>query len=90
MGSMLMMYGLILAGFYFLMIAPQRKRAKEHTKMLGELKPGDAVITAAGIFGTIAAFRGDRVVVKVSDNTRVEMLKSSIQAKVADDDKSDS
>lgn len=85
MGSMLLMYGLILAGFYFLLIAPQRKRAKEHAKMLSELKPGETVLTNSGIFGTITAFRGDRVVIKISDNTRIEMLKSSIQARVSDD-----
>lgn len=89
MGSMLLMYGLLLAGFYFLMIAPQRKKAKEHTQMLSQLKPGDAVLTGAGIYGTVTAFRGDRVVVKIADNTRVEMLKTAIQVKLVDDDKAD-
>lgn len=89
MTSMLLIYGLMIFGFYFLFIAPQRKRMKEQQKMLAELKPGDNVLTSFGVFGTISQFRGDRVVVKIADNTRIEMLKSAIQAKITGDAKPD-
>ena len=44
---------LLMVGFWFLLIQPQRKKQKEHQKMLTELKPGDKVVTAGGIVGTI-------------------------------------
>ena len=45
--------GLMFAAMYFLLIAPQRKKQKEHDALLKALKTGDDIITSAGIFGTI-------------------------------------
>ncbi len=73
---------LIFAAFWFLLIAPQRKRQKELEKTLGELKPGDSIVTSSGIFGRIESIRDDRFVVKISDNgTKVELLKSHVQGR---------
>ncbi|MGC9451454.1 MAG: preprotein translocase subunit YajC [Oceanipulchritudo sp.] len=72
---------LLMVGFWFLLIQPQRKKQKEHQKMLTELKPGDKVITAGGICGVITHARKDRFQVKVDDNTRIDVLKGSITAR---------
>ncbi len=74
--------GLFIAGMWFLLIAPQRKKQKEHDKMLGELKAGDSVMTNGGIFGVIAAVKPDRMVLKVADNARIEIHKNFIQNKI--------
>lgn len=71
---------LLMVGFWFLLIQPQRKKQKEHSQMLTQLKPGDKVVTAGGICGTITHVKKDRFQVKIDDNTRIEVLKSSIQS----------
>ena len=71
---------LLMVGFWFLLIQPQRKKQKEHAKMLTELKPGDKVITAGGLCGVITHVKKDRFQIKVDDNTRVDIIKGSITA----------
>jgi preprotein translocase subunit YajC len=73
---------LLLGGFYFLFIAPQRKKQKEHEKMLAALQSGDEVITTGGIFGTITIVKDDRFVVRIADNTKVELGKGFVQTVV--------
>jgi preprotein translocase subunit YajC len=70
---------LLMVGFWFLMIQPQRKKQKEHQQMLTELKPGDKVVTAGGICGVITLVKKDRFQIKIDDNTRVDVLKASVQ-----------
>lgn len=55
----------IFVVFYFLMVRPQRKRQKEHGKLVQDLKKGDRVITAGGIYGEIESLDQDTVVLKV-------------------------
>lgn len=85
-GSMLMqMLPLVLmfAAMYFLLIAPQRKKQKEHEKMLGGLKAGDEIITTGGIYGTITNVKEDRFIVRVGDNTqKLEIGKGFVHALV--------
>jgi preprotein translocase subunit YajC len=86
-GSFLATWGILIPLFlimYLLLIRPQRKRQKEHQKLLSELKKGDRVVTNSGLFGTIFAIQDDKnkVVLKISDDIKVEFLKSSIAAKV--------
>ena len=73
---------LIFAAMYFLMIAPQRKKQKEHVKMLDALSTGDEVITAGGIYGEITNKKDDRFVVRIADGTKVEIGKAFIHALV--------
>ncbi len=74
---------LIFAIFYFLVIRPQSKRQKEMAQMISSLKQGDRVLTSGGMFGTIHSIKDDNVVVlKVADQVRVEVLKTSIQSVV--------
>jgi preprotein translocase subunit YajC len=73
---------LLFAAMYFLMIAPQRKKQKEHEKMLKSLESGDEVVTTGGIFGVITNVKDDRFVVRVADNTKIEIGKAFVQTVV--------
>lgn len=78
---------LLFAAFYFLLIAPQRKKQKEHDRMLRELKTGDEVITTGGIYGAITSVKEDRFIVRIGDNNqKVEVGKGFIHAVVKKSD----
>ena len=77
---MIIGYVLLFAAMYFFMIAPQRKKQKEHERMLKSLESGDEVMTTGGIFGTITNVKEDRFIVRISDNTKVEVGKSFVTA----------
>jgi preprotein translocase subunit YajC len=80
-GSMLstvIMLGLVFGIFYFLMVRPQQKKAKERQKMLDAVKKGDKVVTAGGIHGTIAGIDDKSVLVQVADNVKLKMERSAI------------
>ena len=83
MGGMIWML-LLIVGFWFLIIAPQRKKQKQHDKMLTELKNGDDIVTLGGIYGTIANVKNDRIVVKIADGVRIEVTKNSISGLAQD------
>ncbi|HEY5228091.1 MAG TPA: preprotein translocase subunit YajC [Opitutaceae bacterium] len=71
---------LMLGGMYFLFIAPQRKKQKETEKMLKALQTGDEIVTTGGIYGVITNVKDDRFVIRVSENTKIEVAKAFIQA----------
>jgi len=73
---------LMVAAIWFLIIAPQRKKQKEHTKMLETLGTGDEVITAGGIYGEITNKKDDRFVIRIAENTKIEVGKAFIQTVV--------
>lgn len=65
--------------FYFLLIRPQQKKAKELQAMIGQLKKGDKVVTTGGILGTISSIQDDYVVLTIGEaDTKMEVLKSAI------------
>jgi preprotein translocase subunit YajC len=61
-----------------LLIKPQQKRAKEHKKMIENLKKGDKVITSGGIYGVVEAVGNNTVTVKVAENVKVKLGKAYI------------
>jgi len=71
-------YALMFAAMYFFMIAPQRKKQKEHEKLLKSLQSGDEIVTTGGIFGTITNVKEDRFVVRIADNTKIEIGKAFV------------
>ena len=74
---------LLFGAMYFLLIAPQRKKQKAHEKMLTELKAGDEVVTAGGIYGTITSVKDDRFIVRIGDNNaKIEVGKGFISTVV--------
>ena len=73
---------LILAAFYFLLIRPQQKRQKAHKQMVNELSPGDDVLTAGGILGTVTAVSDHYITLRIADNVEIKIQKSTISAVV--------
>ena len=69
---------LLFAAMYFLMIAPQRKKQKAHEALLKSLATGDEIVTTGGIYGTITNVKEDRFVVRIADNTKIEIGKSFV------------
>jgi preprotein translocase subunit YajC len=71
-------YLFIAVIFYFLLIAPMRKRQKALSQMVDSLKKGDRIVTSGGIYGEIAGVDGETVILKVADNVRIKLAKSAI------------
>ncbi len=76
--SLLPMFGLLLL-FYFLLIRPQTKRAKEQKQMVDNLQRGDEVITNGGILGQVLNVSENYVIIEIASATEVTVLKSSVQ-----------
>lgn len=72
---------LILGMMYFTMMRPQRKQQKERQEMMTQLKNGDKVITAAGIFGVIDSISEDSAVLKLESGATMRVTRNSIVAK---------
>ena len=69
---------LMFVVLYFLMIRPQTKKAKEHKKMVEELKRGDRVITSGGIIGTVERIiDNEKIEVEIAENIKVEILRTN-------------
>jgi preprotein translocase subunit YajC len=64
--------------FYFLLIAPQRKKAKAHSAMLEGLKAGDRVVTNGGIYGTVVGVDEQKVQLRVADQVKIDVAKHAI------------
>ena len=79
---------LIFVIFYFFLIRPQQKKVKEHKLMVENLKRGDKVITSGGIIGTVERIiDGDKAEISITDNVKVEVIKSTgIQALINNTD----
>jgi len=79
---------LIFVIFYFLLIRPQQKRAKEHRQMLESIKRGDKVITSGGVYGLVESVSDKTVVLKIADNVKVKFGKGYVAAirSTADED----
>ena len=69
---------LIIVVFYFFMIRPQMKKAKDHKKFVEELKKGDKVITTSGIHGKIVDLNETTFLIEVESGTKIRFEKSSV------------
>lgn len=81
-GFFLVMF-LIFGIFYFLLIRPQQKRAKDHQVYLGNLKKGDAVVTNGGIHGVITGLTDKIVTLEIADKVRVKVSRQHILGSAA-------
>jgi len=68
----------MFAIFYFLLIRPQQKRAKQHKEMIDALKSGDQVVTAGGIHGKVVAIQDKVVTLEVAAGVRIKVNRISI------------
>lgn len=70
---------LIMAVFYFLMIRPQQRRAKEHATAVSNIRRGDTIVTSSGMIGKVTKVIDDNeIMVEVAENTRIKFVKSMI------------
>jgi preprotein translocase subunit YajC len=76
--TFLLMMGLFFVIFYFMMIRPQSKRAKEHRAMLAALAVGDEVVTGGGILGRVTEVGETFVTVEVADGVKLKVQKSQV------------
>ena len=78
---------LIVVVFYFLLIRPQQRKAKDHKTMLDALRRGHRVVTGGGIIGTVARVDNpEEVTVDIADGVRVRVLRSTISSVLAKPD----
>src|SRR3989338_7381839 len=70
---------LLFVIFYFLLIRPQQKKQKDHANMLEKLDKNDEVITAGGVHATVISVGVKTVILRIADNVKIEIEKSSIQ-----------
>ncbi len=72
---------LIILVFYFLLVIPQQRRQKKHQEMINSLKRGDKVVTTGGIHGIISDIKETTFILKIDENTKIEIEKNSIAYK---------
>ncbi len=72
---------LMFVVFYFLLIRPQQKKAREHQNMLSNLKRGDTIITNGGLMGKITGLTDKTVTLEVAEKIRLRVLRSHIAGK---------
>ncbi|MFP4087727.1 MAG: preprotein translocase subunit YajC [Desulfobacteraceae bacterium] len=69
---------LMFAIFYFLLIRPQQKKAKQHKQLLSSLKKGDRIVSSGGLHGLITGIADDVVTVEIAPKVRVKISRGSI------------
>jgi len=74
----IVMLALMVAIFYFLLIRPQQKRAKQHKELIDSLKVGDQVVTAGGLHGRVAGIQDDILSLEVATGVRIKVNRSAI------------
>ena len=79
MGLLNLLFPIILiAAFYFLLIRPQQKRAKEHQAMLSKIATGDEVVTTGGILGRVADVGDGFLTLEIADGVRIKVQKAQV------------
>jgi preprotein translocase subunit YajC len=84
-GGFLIILILIFGLMYFLMIRPQRQQQRTHQEMLNNLKVGDEVITAGGIYGDVVGVEPDRVSLEIAEDVEIEVARRAIASIVVPD-----
>lgn len=76
--SFYIMMGLMVLIFYFFMIRPQQKKAKDQKKFIEDIQRGDNVVTIGGIHGRVAELEGETIILEVEKGGRIKLNKSAI------------
>jgi preprotein translocase subunit YajC len=76
---------LIFVVFYFLLIRPQQKKAKQHQEMLGKLKKNDEVMTSGGIYGKVVTLADNVVTLEVAPNVRIRVSRPQISTVITNE-----
>lgn len=83
--DVLLPFALILVAFYFLILRPQRTRARQAEQLQSRLAPGVEVMTTSGLFGTVNEIRDDSVVLQLSPGATVRVAKAAVGRIVTED-----
>ena len=75
----LIMLGVLFAAFYFILIRPQAKRAKEHKALIAALAKGDEVVTAGGVLGKVTNLSDGYVTVDIADGVEIKVQRQAVQ-----------
>jgi preprotein translocase subunit YajC len=75
----LIMLGVLFAAFYFILIRPQAKRAKEHKSMIAALAKGDEVVTGGGVLGRVTNLGDTYVTVDIAEGVEIKVQRQAIQ-----------
>ena len=86
MMSTVIMFGLIIVIFYFMILRPQQKKAKERTKLLESLQKGDKVITVGGVYATVVHLEEKTVLVQIADDVKIKLERTAISTIMRDAD----
>ena len=77
---LIIIYGALFAGMYFLLIRPQRKRQKEEKKQRENLQIGDEIVTIGGLYGRVVSLKEDTFVIEsISDHTKLTFSRAALQ-----------
>ncbi len=77
-------FALMAVVFYFLLIAPERRRRKQMSEMLAGLKNGDRVITSGGIHGRVVGLTDQIIQLRIAEGVKIEVSRSAVATKLAD------
>ena len=77
--GMIIPLSMIMVVFYFLLIRPQQKKAREHAELMGKVTRGDTIVTSGGLIGRVKKVIDERELeVEIADNVRVRIVRSAI------------
>ncbi len=80
MWLMIVYFAVIIVAFYFLLIRPQRKKAKDEKKMRDSLQVGDEIVTIGGIYGRVISLKDDTIVIESkSDHSKITIARWALQ-----------
>ncbi len=77
---------ILFAIFYFLLIRPQQKKAKEHREMISNLKKGNRIVTSGGIYGTITTIDDTTIGLEIAEKVKIKVSRGNVAAVVSEPD----
>lgn len=75
---------ILFAIFYFLLIRPQQKKAKEHQEMIANLKKGMRIVTSGGIYGTIQSIDDTTIGLEIAEKVKIKISRGNVSAVIAE------
>lgn len=84
-GTILLMVGVVVL-FYFMLVRPQQKRAKQQQDLMSSLQPGDRVMTISGIVGTVRYLGEKQAIIEISPGVEMTVVKGALSSQPVDDE----
>jgi preprotein translocase subunit YajC len=77
---------ILFAIFYFLLIRPQQKKAKEHREMISNLKKGNRIVTSGGIYGTIISIDDTTIGLEIAEKVKIKLSRGNVAGRISDNE----